>query len=102
MSAVGAFPQQSRRSFRTFLNDPNPIKVALYFKASDVPRLWDLASRHYPEDPDDAGWFATAARSAERGLPAVLEVGHKDQIQEVIAFFVRQGVEPPQMEELRV
>jgi hypothetical protein len=82
------------------LADPLPITVALYFKASDVPRLWNLASRHWP-DEEDVSTFAKAARATERGLPIVLECSLRDQIEEIKAFFPRHGIETPRIEELR-
>jgi hypothetical protein len=74
----------------------------LWFKASDAPRLWDLASRHYPEDQDDATWFAMAARCVERGIPALLECGTREQVEEAVAFFIRQGIEAPRVEDVRL
>jgi hypothetical protein len=86
----------------SLLANPRPIVVALRFNAQDVPRLWDLASRHYPDSSEDASWFAVAAKAAERGLPAVLEVTMREQLAETEAFFVRNGIQPPEIEELRV
>lgn len=86
----------------SLLANPRPIVVALRFKAADVPRLWDLASRHYPDSSEDASWFAVAAKAAERGLPAVLEVTMREQLVETQAFFVRNGIEAPEVEELRI
>lgn len=97
-------PQRSEmrsRGLASFLANPRPIVVALYFKAADTRALWDLASRHWP-DSDDVSMFAKAARATERGLPIVIECTVRDQIEEVKSFFPRHGIEAPRIEELRV
>ena len=83
------------------LADPRPITVALYFRAADASALWDLASRHWP-DQDDISMFAKAARATEKGLPIVIECTLRDQLEEVKSFFPRHGIEAPRIEELRV
>lgn len=94
--------KQSKRPWASFSADPNPLKVLLWFKPADAPRLWDLASRHYPENSEDGSWFAQAARCAQSGLPALMECGTRDQIQEALAFFIRHGIEPPRTEDVRL
>lgn len=74
--------------------------MALYFKPQDAPALWDLASRHWP-DEGDVSEFAKMARATERGLPVVFECTLQQQIEEIKAFFPRYGIEAPRVEELR-
>jgi hypothetical protein len=90
-----------RVSLRSLLENPRPITVALYFRASDAPKLWDLARRHVP-DSDDMSWFAAAARGAERGLPAIAELTLDEQVDQIGPFFIRHGIEPPRIEDLRI
>lgn len=85
----------------SFLANPRPIVVALHFKSSDAPKLWDLASRHRM-DSDDVSMFAKAARATERGLPIVLECSERWQVEQAVTFFPKHGIEPPRIEELRV
>lgn len=91
----------TKLSKAALLANPHPITVALYFKASDAPALWDLASRHWP-DEEDISMFAKAARATERGLPVVIECTFKEQLDDVPAFFIRHGISPPSIEELKV
>jgi hypothetical protein len=94
--------RRSERSLQSILTHPLPVSVALRFKPKDAKKLWDLAYRHAPADDADFTWFATAARATERGLPAVIDVENGEAVREAVAFFVRHGIEPPEIEELRI
>lgn len=93
-------PTTYEGSLTSILREPRPIVVALYFRPSDAPKLWDLAARHLTED--DVSMFAKAARATERGLPVVLECTLREQLDELKSFFPRHGIEAPTIEELRV
>lgn len=89
------------RATPSLLTNPRPITVALHFDPKDSRALWDLASRHWP-DEDDVSMFAKAARATERGLPVVIECTFKEQLDELPSFFIRHGIEPPRIEELKI
>lgn len=75
--------------------------MALWFKPRDAARLWDLAARHAPSGGEDFTWFATAARAAERGMAAVIEVEDRAAVEEAVSFFALHGIEPPVVSDLR-
>jgi hypothetical protein len=91
----------SLRDSTSLLDDPTPIRVRLYFSPSDVPALWDLASRHGGYK-GDVSQLAKIAAATEQGRPVVFECTVLDQIEEMVEFFPKHGIDAPRVEEFRV